>query len=142
MFRRRPSGMEVFLVHPGGPYWRKKDLGAWTIPKGEVAKGEERVAAAAREFTEETGIVPAGQLFDLGEARQAGGKVVRAWALENDCSPKILSNTFSMEWPPKSGRVQEFPEVDKGEWFSITEARKYINRGQVHLVERLLKTLT
>jgi predicted NUDIX family NTP pyrophosphohydrolase len=141
MFRRRPSGVEVFLVHPGGPFWQKKDLGAWSIAKGGATKGEDLLLAAQREFQEETGIVPASQFIALGEVRQPGGKIVWAWAFENDLSPKILSNTFSMEWPPGSGRAQEFPEVDRGEWFSVEEARKRINRGQIAFLERLVEAL-
>jgi len=141
MFRRTGSQPEVFLVHPGGPFWRKKDAGAWSIPKGLVDAGEEPFEAARREFAEETGIRPAAQFIDLGEAKQPGGKVVRAWAFEGDCSPRISSNTFSMEWPPKSGRFQQFPEVDRGEWFSLEAARKRMNRGQVVFLERLLTAL-
>jgi len=141
MFRRTGSQPEVFLVHPGGPFWRKKDAGAWSIPKGLVDAGEKPFEAARREFAEETGIRPAAQFIDLGEAQQPGGKVVRAWAFEGDCSPRISSNTFSMEWPPKSGRFQQFPEVDRGEWFSLEAARKRMNRGQVVFLERLLTAL-
>lgn len=141
MFRRTGSQPEVFLVHPGGPFWRKKDAGAWSIPKGLVDAGEKPFEAARREFAEETGIRPAAQFIDLGEAKQPGGKVVRAWAFEGDCSPRISSNTFSMEWPPKSGRFQQFPEVDRGEWFSLEAARKRMNRGQVVFLERLLTAL-
>ena len=140
MFRRTEI-LEVLLVHPGGPFWRKKDAGAWSIPKGLVETGQEPLQAARREFAEETGIVAAGQFIELGEAKQAGGKVVRAWAFENDCSPTISSNTFLMEWPPKSGRVQEFPEVDRGEWFSVEDARERINAGQVVFLDRLLDVL-
>jgi predicted NUDIX family NTP pyrophosphohydrolase len=141
MFRRIGSQPEVFLVHPGGPFWRKKDAGAWSIPKGLVDAGEEPLEAARREFAEETGIAPAAQFIDLGETKQPGGKAVRAWAFERDCSPEISSNTFSMEWPPKSGCFQQFPEVDRGEWFSIEDARKRLNRGQVVFLERLLSAL-
>ena len=115
MFRKREPEAEVFLVYlSGGPLWRKKDLGDWSIPKGEVDPGEERFAAAQREFEEETGIKPEGQFISLGERKQPSGKIVAAWAFEGDCSPNISSNTFSMEWPPKSGRIQLFPEVDRG----------------------------
>jgi len=141
MFRRTGSQPEVYLVHPGGPFWRKKDAGAWSIPKGLVDAGEEPFEAARREFAEETGIQPAAQFIVLGEAKQPGGKVIRAWAFEGDCPPRISSNTFSMEWPPKSGRFQQFPEVDRGEWFSLEAARKRMNRGQVVFLERLLTAL-
>jgi predicted NUDIX family NTP pyrophosphohydrolase len=141
MFRRRRNRTEVFLVHPGGPFWRKKDVGAWSVPKGLVDAGEEPVQAARRELAEETGIVAAGQFIDLGDTKQAGGKVVRAWAFENDCAPAISSNTFSIEWPPKSGRMQEFPEVDRGDWFSVDDARTRINSGQIVFLDRLLEAL-
>jgi predicted NUDIX family NTP pyrophosphohydrolase len=141
MFRQVGREPEVFLVHPGGPFWRKKDAGAWSIPKGLIVRGEEPLQAAQREFTEETGIVPAGQFVDLGETKQRSGKIIRAWAFENDCSPKISSNMFSMEWPPRSGRLQEFPEVDRGDWFSIEEARKRMNQGQAIFLDRLLEAL-
>lgn len=137
MFRRRNQKAEVFLVHPGGPFWRKKDAGAWSIPKGETQAGEEPLSAARREFGEETGIVAEGPFLDLGETKQPGGKTVRAWAFERDCSPTIRSNTFSLEWPPKSGRIEQFPEVDRAEWFSIDEARGRLHRGQDVFLERL-----
>jgi predicted NUDIX family NTP pyrophosphohydrolase len=142
MFRRSPSGLEVFLVHPGGPFWRKKDLGAWSIPKGEVSKNEEPFQAALREFSEETGIAPVEPFIDLGDVRQRSGKIVWAWAFENDCSPTIQSNSFSMEWPLRSGRLQEFPEVDRGEWFSIQDARKRINERQSVFLKRLSRALS
>ena len=137
MFRRRELGVEVFLVHPGGPIWRKKDVGAWSIPKGEVLAGEDDLAAARREFEEETGIKPAGQFVSLGEIKQPSGKVVIAWAFEGDGKPAIHSNTFSMEWPPKSGRTREFPEVDRAEWFSLNDARDRIHRGQIGFLDEL-----
>jgi predicted NUDIX family NTP pyrophosphohydrolase len=115
MYRRGRFGVEVFLVHPGGPLWRKKDLGGWSIPKGEVLAGEDDLTAARREFEEETGIKPAGEFVSLGEIKQPSGKVVIAWAFEGDGTPAIRSNTFSMEWPPKSGRTQEFPVFGVGE---------------------------
>ena len=113
MFRRRENAVEVFLVHPGGPYWSKKDAGAWTIPKGEYEEPEDPLEAAKREFEEETGIAPRGDFLPLGQIRQAGGKLVTAWAFEADCDASaIRSNTFSLEWPPRSGKMREFPEVD------------------------------
>ena len=141
MFRKRESEAEVFLVHPGGPLWRKKDLGAWSIPKGEVAPGEDKFAAAQREFEEETRIKPEGQFISLGERKQQSGKIVAAWAFEGDCSPNISSNTFPMEWPPKSGRTKTFPEVDRAEWFSLAEARHRIHSGQVSFLDALATLL-
>ena len=132
------DGLEVFLVHPGGPFWAKKDLGAWSIPKGEVDEGEDSRDTAVREFTEETGFEVKGELRPLTPLKQKGGKTVHAWGEEGDCDPaQLLSNEFSMEWPPKSGRQQEFPEVDRAEWFTIDEARRRINAGQVGFLEEL-----
>src|SRR5579862_4306310 len=141
MFRRRKTGPEVFLVHPGGPFWQKKDAGVWSIPKGELSPGEDPLAAARREFEEETGIIPESEFTSLGEIRQASGKIVTAWSFEGDHPSTIRSNTFSMEWPPKSGRTQEFPEVDRAEWFSIDEARRRINPAQTPFLDRLLEHL-
>ena len=138
MFRRRGRGLEVFLVHPGGPFWQKKDRGAWSIPKGEYLNGEDELTAAKREFEEETGVKPEGEFMPLGSATQPGGKVVTAWALEGDCSTTIRSNTFSMEWPPKSGQKREFPEVDRADWFPLPEARVRIHKGQIEFLERLM----
>jgi predicted NUDIX family NTP pyrophosphohydrolase len=138
MFRRRGRDLEVFLVHPGGPFWQKKEIGAWSIPKGEYLNGEDELAAAKREFEEETGIKPEGEFIPLGKVTQPGGKVVTAWALEGDCSTTIRSNTFSLEWPPKSGQTQEFPEVDRANWFRLEEARVRIHKGQIEFLERLL----
>jgi predicted NUDIX family NTP pyrophosphohydrolase len=137
MFRTRNREVEVFLVHPGGPFWRKKDAGAWSLPKGESLPGEDLLATARREFAEETGIVAEGPLIDLGEAKQAGGKKVTAWAFERDCLPSIRSNTFSLEWPPGSGRIEQFPEVDRAEWFSLSEAQSRMHRGQGVFLDRL-----
>ena len=145
LYRRgdRDGGLKVFLVHPGGPFWAKKDLGAWSIPKGELGEGEAPLDTAVREFTEETGFPVAGEFRALQPVRQAGGKTVFAWAVEGDCDPAALrSNLFSMEWPPKSGRRQEFPEVDRAAWFSIEEARRRIVAGQAPLLEELLASLT
>ena len=130
--------MEVLLVHPGGPFWAKKDLGAWTIPKGEGTEGEDELATARREFEEETGLRPEGTFVALGRVRQKGGKVVTAWAFEGDCDPAaIQSNTYRMEWPPKSGEWQTFPEVDRAAWFELAEARRRINPAQVELLDAL-----
>jgi predicted NUDIX family NTP pyrophosphohydrolase len=138
MYRLRSSTIEVFLVHPGGPYWAKKDAGAWSIPKGEFSEKEDRFSAAKREFKEETGIFPEGNFVALKPVRQPGGKVVYAWAVKGDCeAEKIVSNTFSMEWPPRSGKYQEFPEVDRAEWFTLNIAKKKILKGQVSLLEEL-----
>ena len=138
MFRRSGDGLRVLLVHPGGPFWKNKDLGAWTIPKGEPDAGEEALAAAAREFSEETGIEPRGPFIQLTPVKQAGGKVVEAWAFEGDAdAAAIRSNTFSIEWPRGSGRFQDFPEVDRAEWFSLDDARRRILRGQAALLEEL-----
>ena len=138
MFRRYHGQVQVFLAHPGGPFWRKKEEGAWSIPKGEYPEGENPLDAAKREFEEETGIKPDGEFVALGEIKQPSGKVITAWAFEGDCSPQaIRSNTFSMEWPPKSGRQQEFPEVDRADWFALEDARKRIVKGQIGFLDRL-----
>ena len=140
LFRQREGDeIEVLLVHPGGPFWAKKDLGAWSIPKGEHADDEDPLAAARREFAEELGQAPPdGEPVPLGEVRQKGGKRVVAWALEGDLDPAtVASNTFEIEWPPRSGRLQEFPEVDRAEWFSLEEARRRILEGQIPLLEVL-----
>lgn len=142
LFRRAPSGVEVLLAHPGGPIWANKDLGVWTIPKGEIEGDEDALGCARREFGEETGLSPEGPFFDLGEVRQKSGKVVLAWATEGDADPHTLrSNTFSMEWPPRSGTMCQFPEVDRWEWFDLEEAARQINSGQVDLLERLWSLL-
>jgi predicted NUDIX family NTP pyrophosphohydrolase len=133
---------EVFLVHPGGPFWVKKDLGAWTIAKGEQNEGETPLETARREFTEETGFAAEGEFLELGEVRQAGGKLVTAWAFAGDCDPaKLVSNRISMAWPPRSGRTIEIPEVDRGAWFSLTEARARILQSQVEFLDRLVQRL-
>jgi predicted NUDIX family NTP pyrophosphohydrolase len=142
MFRRRAGGPEVLLVHPGGPFWAKKDQGSWSIPKGEYEPGEDPLVAARREFAEETGIVPEGEFVALSPLRQAGGKTVRAFALEGDCDPQaIRSNSFLMEWPPRSGRQQEFPEVDRAGWFPLEEAKQKLLAAQAALVEELARVL-
>jgi predicted NUDIX family NTP pyrophosphohydrolase len=138
LYRRVHGRLEVLLVHPGGPFWQKKDLGAWTIPKGEIAPGEDPLACARREMQEETGFVCAGDATPLPPIRQKGGKLVRAWAVEGDFDPATLaSNTFTMEWPPKSGRQQAFPEVDRAEWMPLGAARARINEAQVALLDAL-----
>jgi len=138
MFRRRGGEIEVFLMHPGGPFWAKKDAGAWSIPKGEYAPGEDALAVAKREFEEETGARPAGKFLPLGEVVQAGGKIVTAWALEGDFDPATLtSNRFELEWPPKSGRKVSFPEVDRAQWFCPAEARQKILPAQCEFITRL-----
>ena len=142
MYRRAGAGVEVLLVHPGGPFWAKKDLGAWSIPKGEYAEGEEPLAVAMRELEEETGARPSGDFLPLGEIVQPGRKIVTAWAVESDFDVGALkSNLFEMEWPPKSGRRASFPEVDRAEWFSIEDARKKILPGQSAFLDRLLSAL-
>jgi predicted NUDIX family NTP pyrophosphohydrolase len=140
MYRRtRGGGLELLLVHPGGPFWARKDEGAWSIPKGEYDDGEDPLAAARREFAEELGAEADGAFVDLGEVTQAGRKVVRAFALEGDFDVNGLrSNTFELEWPPKSGRRQTFPEVDRAEWFSPAEARRKILAAQQPFIDRLL----
>lgn len=139
MFRRASSGeLEVLLVHPGGPFWRKKDLGAWSIPKGAVEPDEALLAAAQREFQEEIGIAASGEFISLGDVRQTGGKLVHAWAVAGDCdTAAVRSNTFSMIWPPRSGKLQTFPEIDRAEWFSLEVARGKILKGQIPFLERL-----
>lgn len=138
LYRRGDAGLEVFLVHPGGPFWRNKDAGAWSIPKGEIGADEAACDAARREFTEETGFAAPEQCTPLGEAAQSGAKVVSAWAAEGDCDvEKLRSNTFPLEWPPRSGRMVETPEVDRGAWFSLPEARLRILKGQVPFLDRL-----
>src|SRR5215510_4380296 len=139
MYRLRNSTTEVFLVHPGGPYWAKKDLGAWSIPKGEAAEGEDRLEAAKREFQEETGFLPKGNFIALTPIKQPGGKLVHAWAFKGDCDAKaIASNTFSIEWPLRSGKHQEFPEVDRAEWFTIEAAKEKILKGQASFLQELI----
>ncbi len=137
------DALEVLLVHPGGPAWSKRDAGAWSIPKGEIAEDEDPLAAALREFEEELGTAPpTGEADDLGEIRQRSGKRVRAWALAGDLdASRIVSNTFMFEWPPRSGRMIEIPEVDRAEWFGIETARERINSGQVPLLDRLEELL-
>jgi predicted NUDIX family NTP pyrophosphohydrolase len=142
VFRAGAAGLEVLLVHPGGPFWAKKDAGAWSLPKGEAEPGEDLLAAARRELAEETGCTVAGEPLALGSLRQPGGKVVHAWAVRGDFDPaQLRSGTFTLEWPPRSGRQREFPEVDRAEWFPLAEARTRILRGQLGFLERLERAL-
>lgn len=137
------AGLEVLLVHPGGPFWAKKDLGAWSIPKGECEPDEDPRACALREFEEETGTrLPATELIELGAVVQKGGKEVTAWAARGDLDPaSVRSNSFTMQWPPRSGREQEFPEIDRAEWFALDEARAKLVSAQVELLDRLAARL-
>jgi len=138
LHRTRNEILEVFLVHPGGPLWRNKDAGAWSIPKGEFAEGEDPLAAARREFEEETGARIDGRFAALAPIRQRGGKVVHAWAVEGDLALEgLASNTFAMEWPPRSGRMQSFPEVDRYGWFALDAAREKINEAQRAFLDEL-----
>jgi predicted NUDIX family NTP pyrophosphohydrolase len=144
MYRRKAGKLEVLLVHPGGPFWKNKDLGAWSIPKGEVGEGEELLATARREFTEELGIpAPDGPFIALGEIRQKAGKVVHGWAFEGDCDTQACqSNMMRMEWPARSGKWVSFPEVDRTAFFDVEEARRRLNPGQVPLLKRLVDQIS
>jgi predicted NUDIX family NTP pyrophosphohydrolase len=138
MYRRNGGTLEVLLVHPGGPFWARKDLGAWTIPKGGFEPPEEALDAACREFKEETGWTPSGEMLPLTPLKQPSGKLIHAWAFEGDCDPAtLLSESFSMEWPPRSGKQAEFPEVDRAAWFDLDEASKRILRGQAGFLTEL-----
>jgi predicted NUDIX family NTP pyrophosphohydrolase len=142
MYRRRRGVLEVFLVHPGGPFWSKKDAGAWSIPKGEYTAGEDALEVAKREFQEETGLQASGVFLTLTPRKQPSGKIITAWAFEGDCDPSaVKSNTFLMEWPPRSGRQQEFPEVDRADWFVIQTAKEKIIKGQSGFLEELTQIL-
>lgn len=143
MFRQRSNDIELLLVHPGGPFFTRKDKGAWTIPKGEAAPGEDLLSRARIEFAEELGFCPTGDCFSLGQIRQKGGKTVHAWAFAGELPPDFIlrSNTFDLEWPPKSGRLQSFPEIDRAEFFPEAVARQKINPAQLALLDRLRAVL-
>ena len=143
MYRKRDRGLEVLLAHPGGPFWANKDRGAWSIPKGEYGAGEDPLEAAKREFEEETGFAANGIWHELGQVRQAGGKIVSVWAFEGDCDPgNLISNRCQVEWPPRSGSLIDFPEVDCGAWFLLTEARERILKSQEPFLDALLRKLS
>jgi predicted NUDIX family NTP pyrophosphohydrolase len=138
IYRRGATGIEVFLVHPGGPYWAKKDEGAWSVPKGECEPGEDGLAAARRELAEETGLAPQGDFLRLGCFRQSSAKTVEVWAVEGEADPaRLQANSFTMEWPPRSGQVKAFPEVDRAGWFSLAEAARKLVKGQVPILSAL-----
>ena len=138
LFRRRATDMEVLLVHPGGPFWAKKDQGAWTIPKGEIGPQEDPLEAALRETNEELGVTIEGDFIPLAPVRQKSGKIIHAWAVEGDFEiTDLRSNTFEMEWPPKSGELKSFPEIDKAAWYDLVQAREKINPGQKPLLDEL-----
>lgn len=142
LYRRGPRGLEVLLAHPGGPLWSRKDLGAWTLPKGQFNGDERPIAAAKREFEEEMGSPPAGEFVEIGSIKQPSGKVVHAFVAESDFDvATVQSNLFSLEWPPKSGQHAQFPEIDRAAWFSVDEARQKILKGQAPFLDRLLALL-
>jgi predicted NUDIX family NTP pyrophosphohydrolase len=142
MYRIREGELEVFLVHPGGPFWAKKNEGAWTIPKGEYEDDEDPLGAAKREFHEETGFIASDDFIELGPVRQKSGKIVLAWAFEGDCDPaQLASNTCAIEWPPRSGKQIDIPEVDRGQWYGLAEARKYIREEQSKFLDALVERL-
>ena len=143
LYRRTREGVEFLLVHPGGPFWAGKDEGAWSIPKGEHGPDEDPLEAALREFEEEIGARPGGDPVPLTPVRQKGGKIVTAWALEGDVDPgSVRSNTFTMEWPPRSGSMKTFPEIDGAEWFELEGARARINPAQLPLLEEMTRKLS
>jgi predicted NUDIX family NTP pyrophosphohydrolase len=139
LYRCKGHEFEFFLVHPGGPFWKNRDAGAWTVPKGAIEPGEDPLAAAKREFAEETGFTVDGEFIDLGTFKQPGGKHVLVWAVEGDCEPaKLASNEFEMEWPPHSGKRERFPEVDRGGWFGVAEAQEKMLIGQRPMLDAFL----
>jgi predicted NUDIX family NTP pyrophosphohydrolase len=143
LYRRRNAQLEVLLVHLGGPFWTRKDVGAWFVPKGEVNPGEDELAAAKREFQEETGLTPGAELLSLGSVKHKSGKTVSAWAFEGDCDPATLrSNTFQMEWPPRSGKMREFPEIDRAAFFTLEAAREKMHPAEFDLVSRLAERVS
>lgn len=143
MYRQHEGQWQVLLAHPGGPFFRTKDDGAWTIPKGEIASDEELLAAAQREFAEETGITPTGPFLALTPVKQKGGKTIHAWAFAGDCdADAIVSNTFTIDWPPHSGRQREFPEIDRAEFFDMDTAKQKINAGQIPLIDELAEIVS
>ena len=143
LYRVKNKVVELFLVHPGGPFWQKKDIGAWTIPKGEFTVTEDALTAAKREFEEETGVALSGNFIELSPVKQKAGKLIHAWAAEGDIdASSISSNSFSLEWPPKSGKRQEFPEVDRAEWFEADKAKEKINPAQTSFIDELLQKLS
>ncbi len=143
LYRRSDSGLQVLLVHPGGPFFTNKDPGYWSVPKGEIDEEEDALVAAKREFAEETGCTVGGDFLQLTPVKQKSGKIVLCWAVEGDCdADAITSNTFTLEWPPKSGTMREFPEVDRAGWFGMAEAKKKINTAQAALLDELQKKLT
>ncbi len=138
MYRQKAGMLEVLLIHPGGPFWTNKNVGCWSIPKGLCLEHESPFEAACREFQEETGLVPTGEFLELAEIRQTSGKRVKAWAFAGDCDPNMIkSNTFLLEYPPRSGKFQSFPEVDRADWFSIQAAKECIIKGQIALLQEL-----
>ncbi len=142
MFRRRAALAEVLLAHPGGPFWSRRDDAAWTLPKGEIDSGEDPLAAARREFLEETGFASQPPFLPLGELRQKSGKRITAWAFEGDADPaRLVSNPFEMEWPPRSGRMQSFPEIDRVQWFGLAAARRKLIAGQAPFIDALERCL-
>lgn len=143
LYRFRDGAIEVFLVHPGGPFWAKKDEGAWSIPKGEMEGQEDALTRARQEFREETGFVVAGDFHPLSAIKQAGGKRVHAWTVEGNCdAAAIASNSFTLEWPPRSGKLREFPEVDRAGWFDLAQARRKINPAQTGFLDQLERLLS
>ena len=142
LYKKKGNVLQVFLIHPGGPFFTNKDAGYWSVPKGEIDEGEDALAAAKREFEEETGCTAEGKFIPLSPVKQKNGKTVLAWAMEGDCvAETIKSNHFTLEWPPRSGRVQEFPEVDRAGWFIIEEAKQKMNAAQAALVDELVSKL-